>query len=90
MFRLGDVEIVRVEESQGPGFQPNQLLPDWNAEALSSRCTKGEDVGLGFVRVRLLHRFGWSGDRAFVGLAHAPPARRRIAPPFLDPARSLP
>ena len=34
MFKLGEVEILRVEESHGPGFQPNQLLPDWNAEAI--------------------------------------------------------
>ena len=31
MFNLGDVEILRVEESLGRGFQPNALLPDWNA-----------------------------------------------------------
>ena len=35
MFKLGDVEILRVEESHGPGFQPNQLLPDWSAEAIA-------------------------------------------------------
>jgi glyoxylase-like metal-dependent hydrolase (beta-lactamase superfamily II) len=32
MFNLGDVEILRVEESLGHGFQPNVLLPDWNAQ----------------------------------------------------------
>jgi glyoxylase-like metal-dependent hydrolase (beta-lactamase superfamily II) len=31
MFNVGEVEILRVEESLGRGFQPNQLLPDWNA-----------------------------------------------------------
>jgi glyoxylase-like metal-dependent hydrolase (beta-lactamase superfamily II) len=32
MFNFGDVEILRVEESLGPGFQPNVLLPDWNTQ----------------------------------------------------------
>ena len=32
MFNVGDVEILRVEESLGHGFQPNVLLPDWNAK----------------------------------------------------------
>jgi hypothetical protein len=31
MFNVGDIEILRVEESLGHGFQPNVLLPDWNA-----------------------------------------------------------
>jgi glyoxylase-like metal-dependent hydrolase (beta-lactamase superfamily II) len=31
MFNVGEVEILRVEESLGRGFQPNMLLPDWNA-----------------------------------------------------------
>ena len=30
MFNVGEVEILRVEESLGRGFQPNALLPDWN------------------------------------------------------------
>lgn len=32
MFNVGEIEILRVEESLGPGFQPNVLLPDWNAK----------------------------------------------------------
>lgn len=35
MFKLGEVEILRVEESHGPGFQPNQLLPDWSQDAIA-------------------------------------------------------
>jgi glyoxylase-like metal-dependent hydrolase (beta-lactamase superfamily II) len=31
MFSVGEVEVLRVEESLGQGFQPNVLLPDWNA-----------------------------------------------------------
>ena len=31
MFNVGDIEVLRVEESLGNGFQPNALLPDWNA-----------------------------------------------------------
>ena len=34
MFNVGDVEILRVEESHGQGFQPNVLLPDWSAAAI--------------------------------------------------------
>jgi hypothetical protein len=29
MFNVGDVEVRRIEESLGHGFQPNVLLPDW-------------------------------------------------------------
>ena len=32
MFSVGEVEVLRVEESLGHGFQPNVLLPDWNAK----------------------------------------------------------
>jgi glyoxylase-like metal-dependent hydrolase (beta-lactamase superfamily II) len=32
MFNIGDIEILRVEESLGHSFQPNILLPDWNAK----------------------------------------------------------
>ena len=32
MFNVGEIEILRVEESLGHGFQPNVLLPDWNAK----------------------------------------------------------
>ena len=32
MFNVGEVEVLRVEESLGHGFQPNVLLPDWNAK----------------------------------------------------------
>jgi glyoxylase-like metal-dependent hydrolase (beta-lactamase superfamily II) len=35
MFNVGEVEILRVEESLGPGFQPNVLLPDWNAKDIA-------------------------------------------------------
>lgn len=35
MFKLGNVDVLRVEESHGPGFQPNQLLPDWSAEKIA-------------------------------------------------------
>jgi glyoxylase-like metal-dependent hydrolase (beta-lactamase superfamily II) len=31
MFNVGEVEVLRIEESLGAGFQPNALLPDWNA-----------------------------------------------------------
>jgi glyoxylase-like metal-dependent hydrolase (beta-lactamase superfamily II) len=31
MFNVGEIEVLRVEESLGNGFQPNALLPDWNA-----------------------------------------------------------
>jgi glyoxylase-like metal-dependent hydrolase (beta-lactamase superfamily II) len=34
MFDIGEIEVLRVEESLGPGFQPNMLLPDWNREAI--------------------------------------------------------
>ena len=30
MFGIGEVEILRVEESLGSGFRPAALLPDWN------------------------------------------------------------
>jgi glyoxylase-like metal-dependent hydrolase (beta-lactamase superfamily II) len=30
MFNVGDVEVLRVEESLGHGFTPKVLLPDWN------------------------------------------------------------
>ena len=32
MFNVGEIEILRIEESLGHGFQPNVLLPDWNAK----------------------------------------------------------
>ena len=32
MFNVGEIEVLRIEESLGPGFQPNVLLPDWNAK----------------------------------------------------------
>jgi glyoxylase-like metal-dependent hydrolase (beta-lactamase superfamily II) len=32
MFNVGEIEVLRIEESLGPGFQPNVLLPDWNAQ----------------------------------------------------------
>lgn len=35
MFKLGNVDVLRVEESHGPGFQPNQLLPDWSVEKIA-------------------------------------------------------
>ena len=35
MFNVGDIEVLRVEESLGPGFAPNMLLPDWTAEAVA-------------------------------------------------------
>jgi Metallo-beta-lactamase superfamily len=31
MFDVGEIEVLRVEESLGHGFQPKVLLPDWNA-----------------------------------------------------------
>jgi hypothetical protein len=31
MFNVGDIEVLRVEESQGHGFAPTVLLPDCNA-----------------------------------------------------------
>jgi glyoxylase-like metal-dependent hydrolase (beta-lactamase superfamily II) len=34
MFDIGEIQVKRVEEYLGPGFQPNQLLPDWNREAI--------------------------------------------------------
>jgi glyoxylase-like metal-dependent hydrolase (beta-lactamase superfamily II) len=35
MFDVGEVEILRVEESLGSGFAPKALLPDWTAEAIA-------------------------------------------------------
>ena len=35
MFNVGEIEILRVEESLGPGFAPNVLLPDWTPEAVA-------------------------------------------------------
>lgn len=35
MFKLGKVDVLRVEESHGPGFQPSQLLPDWTTERIA-------------------------------------------------------
>jgi hypothetical protein len=32
MFNVGEIEILRIQESLGHGFQPNVLLPDWNAK----------------------------------------------------------
>jgi len=32
MFNVGEIEVLRVEESLGPGFAPKVLLPDWNAQ----------------------------------------------------------
>jgi glyoxylase-like metal-dependent hydrolase (beta-lactamase superfamily II) len=34
LFNVGDVEVLRVEESQGRGFQPTALLPDWTPAAI--------------------------------------------------------
>lgn len=33
MFKLGNVDILRIEESHGPSFRPAQVLPDWTEEA---------------------------------------------------------
>ncbi|MDX2205245.1 MAG: MBL fold metallo-hydrolase [Hyphomicrobiaceae bacterium] len=35
MFKLGNVDIRRIEESCGPSFRPAQVLPDWTAEAVA-------------------------------------------------------
>jgi glyoxylase-like metal-dependent hydrolase (beta-lactamase superfamily II) len=35
MFNVGEIEVLRVEESLGHGFQPNVLLPDWTPEAIA-------------------------------------------------------
>lgn len=35
MFDIGEIQVLRVEESLGPGFQPNLLLPDWSREAVA-------------------------------------------------------
>jgi glyoxylase-like metal-dependent hydrolase (beta-lactamase superfamily II) len=34
-FTIGEFSVSRVEEVLGPGFQPNQLLPDWNKAAIA-------------------------------------------------------
>lgn len=35
MFSIGDIEVLRIEESHGLGFAPNVLLPDWTREAVA-------------------------------------------------------
>ena len=35
MFNVGEIEVLRVEESLGHGFPPNVLLPDWTPEAVA-------------------------------------------------------
>ena len=35
MFNVGEIEVLRVEESLGPGFPPKVLLPDWTPEAVA-------------------------------------------------------
>jgi len=34
-WQVGDVVVTRIEESQGPGFTPQQLFNDWTDEAIA-------------------------------------------------------
>jgi glyoxylase-like metal-dependent hydrolase (beta-lactamase superfamily II) len=36
--RIGSTEVVRVEERHGPGFEPQQLLPDWDPAVLAEHA----------------------------------------------------
>ncbi len=38
IVRVGDIEIGRVEESLGPGFDPAFLFPDWDPEVLRTHA----------------------------------------------------
>jgi glyoxylase-like metal-dependent hydrolase (beta-lactamase superfamily II) len=35
MYNVGEIEVLRVEESLGSGFRPAALLPDWTPEAIA-------------------------------------------------------
>ena len=35
-MKIGSIKITRIEEYRGPAFMPNDLLPDWSADAVAA------------------------------------------------------